>query len=201
MCGINLLIHSKLFSDATMPWLQNNVIQFEVRVYDITTSSIWRYRDTDLDKKVNTYDFSFQHGDVIKWKQFLHYWHFVRGIHLSPVGSPHKGQWRGALMFCLICAWINGWVNNREAGDLRRHRSHYDVTVMGILPERIAIKSHQWCIAWLMEWFDLGYKQRLSINTQYGLFQQMRFIGTPQANQLEATQASLLYRDSIIYKS
>ena len=34
------------------------------------------------------------------------------------------------LMFSLICAWINGWVNNREAGDLRRHRGHYDVTVM-----------------------------------------------------------------------
>ena len=22
-------------------------------------------------------------------------------------------QWRGALMFSLICAWINGWINNR----------------------------------------------------------------------------------------
>ena len=48
----------------------------------------------------------------------------------SPVNSPHKGQCRGALMFSLICVWINGWVNNREAGDLRRHRAHYDVTVM-----------------------------------------------------------------------
>ena len=48
----------------------------------------------------------------------------------SPVNSPHKGQWRGALMFSLICAWINGWVNNREAVDLRRYRAHYDVTVM-----------------------------------------------------------------------
>ena len=47
-----------------------------------------------------------------------------------PVNSPHKGQWRGALMFFLICAWINDWVNNREAGDLRRHRGHYDVSVM-----------------------------------------------------------------------
>ena len=45
-------------------------------------------------------------------------------------GSPHKGQWRGALMFSLICVWTNGWVNNREAGDLRRHRGHYDVIVM-----------------------------------------------------------------------
>ena len=44
---------------------------------------------------------------------------------------PHKGQWRAALMFSLICVWINGWVNNGEAGDLRRYRAHYDVTVMG----------------------------------------------------------------------
>ena len=43
---------------------------------------------------------------------------------------PHKGQWRGALMFSLICVWINGWVNNREAGDLRRSCAHYDVIVM-----------------------------------------------------------------------
>ena len=50
----------------------------------------------------------------------------------SPVTSevPSKVQWRGALMFSLICAWINGWINSREAGDLRRHRAHYDVIVM-----------------------------------------------------------------------
>ena len=47
-----------------------------------------------------------------------------------PVNSPHKGQWRRALMFSLICVWINDWTNNREAGDLRRYRGHYDVTVM-----------------------------------------------------------------------
>ena len=73
-----------------------------------------------------------QHDDVIKWKHFPSYWTFVRGIHRSPVDSPHKGQWRGALMCSLICAWINGWVNNHKAGDLRRHRAHYDVIVMGI---------------------------------------------------------------------
>ena len=48
----------------------------------------------------------------------------------SPVNSPHKGQWRGVLMFSLICAWTIGWVNNHEAGDLRRQRAHYDVIVM-----------------------------------------------------------------------
>ena len=70
------------------------------------------------------------HDDVIKWKHFPRYWPFVRGNHRSPVNYPHKGQWRGALMFSLICVWINGWVNNREAGDLRRYRAHYDVIVM-----------------------------------------------------------------------
>ena len=68
--------------------------------------------------------------DVIKWKHFPRYWPFVRGILQSPVNFRHKGQWRGALVFSLICAWIIGWVNNREAGDLRPHRAHYDVIVM-----------------------------------------------------------------------
>ena len=72
----------------------------------------------------------YRHDDVIKWKHFPRCWPFVRGFHRSPVNSPHKGQWRGALMFSLICVWINGLVNNREAGDLRRYRAHYDVNVM-----------------------------------------------------------------------
>ena len=70
------------------------------------------------------------HDDVIHWKHFLRYWPFVRIIHRSPVNAPHNGQWRGTLMLSLNCAWINGWVNNREAGDLRRHRAHYGVIVM-----------------------------------------------------------------------
>ena len=70
------------------------------------------------------------HDDVIKWKHFARYWPFVRGIHRSPVNSPHKGQWRGALLFSFICVWTNGWVNNRSAADLRRNRAHYDVSVM-----------------------------------------------------------------------
>ena len=63
-------------------------------------------------------------------EHFPCYWPFVREIHRSPVNFPHKVQWRGALMFSLICARMNGWVNNREAGDLRRYRVHYDVIVM-----------------------------------------------------------------------
>ena len=65
------------------------------------------------------------HDDVIKCKHFPRYWPFVREMNFS-----HKGQWRGALMFSLICTRINGWVNNGEAGDLRRYRVHCDITVM-----------------------------------------------------------------------
>ena len=75
-------------------------------------------------------DIAQDHDDVIKWKYLPRYWPFVRGIHRSPVNAPHKGQWRGVLRFSLISARINGWVNNREAGDLRRHRAHYGVIVM-----------------------------------------------------------------------
>ena len=71
-----------------------------------------------------------KHDDVMKWKHFPRFWLFVRGIHRSLVNSPHKGQWRGALMFSLIYAWINVWANHRDAGDLRRYPTHYDVTVM-----------------------------------------------------------------------
>ena len=77
------------------------------------------------------------HDDVIKWKHFPRYWPFVRRIHRSLGNSPHKGQWRGALMFSLICVWINGWVNNRGAGDLRRNQTHYDVIVMELRLEAI----------------------------------------------------------------
>ena len=68
-------------------------------------------------------DMENRHDEVIKWKHFPCYWPFVRGIH-------HKGQWCGALMFSLTYAWINGWVNHGEAGDLRCHHTHCDVTVM-----------------------------------------------------------------------
>ena len=72
----------------------------------------------------------------------------VRGKHRTPVNSPHKGQCRGAVMFSLICPWINGWVNNREAGDLRRHGTHYDVTVIELM---FVLQSNPWrmcCWSW-----------------------------------------------------
>ena len=75
-----------------------------------------------------------QHDDVIKWKHFPRYWPFVRGIHRSPVNSPHKGQWRGALIFFFDLCLNKRSSKNREVGDLRRYRAHNDVTVMNIDP-------------------------------------------------------------------
>ena len=69
------------------------------------------------------------------------------GNSLVPVNSPHKGQWRRALMFTLICARINGWVNNRETGDLRRYCAHYDVIVM------------YWTLGNKVHWQQYSYKK------------------------------------------
>ena len=75
------------------------------------------------------------------------------GIHRSPVNSHHKGQWRGALMFSLICTWINGRVNNGEASDLRRHCAHYDVTVMGCCVHNTEMEIIFWlCIDRWLRW-------------------------------------------------
>ena len=83
-------------------------------------------------------------------KHFPRYRPLVRGLHRSPVNSLHKGQWRGALMFSLIYAWINIWVNNRVAGDLRRHRAHYDVSVMG------KVFTRKTCFVSITLWYVAG---------------------------------------------
>ena len=87
--------------------------------------NVWHVADTIL-----KFIFSWWRHQMIKWKHFLCHLPFVQGIHQSLVNSLHKGQWGGALMFSLTCAWINGWVNNHEAGYLGCHRAHYDATVM-----------------------------------------------------------------------
>ena len=67
---------------------------------------------------------------VIKWKHFPRNWPIVRGIHRSLVDSPHKGQRGRALMFSLMGAWTNGWVNSRDVGDLIRHGAHCNVILI-----------------------------------------------------------------------
>ena len=55
------------------------------------------------------------------------------GFRRSPVDSPHKGQWRRALMFSFMYAWANDLVNSGDADDLRRHVADYDIFVMHCL--------------------------------------------------------------------
>ena len=91
--------------------------------------TIFRYRELGL-----YHESCWSPGPLTWWRhqmeKFSALLAFVRGIHRSPVNSRHKGQWRGVFRISLICAWINVWVNKREAGDLGRHSAHYDVTVM-----------------------------------------------------------------------
>ena len=62
--------------------------------------------------------------DVIKWKHFPCYWPFVRGTGEFPSERPVTRSF-GVLFDLRLNKRL---VNNREAGDLRRHRAHYDVT-------------------------------------------------------------------------
>ena len=109
---------------------------------------VWKYlplpvTDTVQCRKLCTW-WNLNHDDVIKWKHFSSYWPFVRWINRSLVKASDAELW----CFFFICPWINGWVNNSGAGDLRRRRAHCDVIVMisNILTVRhpaIKIKSHK----------------------------------------------------------
>ena len=109
----------------------------------------WSMKGTPTICAVLLLQFKLHHDDVIKWKHFSRYWPSVRGIHRSPVNSPHKGQWRGAFIFSLICVWMNGWVNNRDAIDLRRYRAHYDVSVMIVHRSGFQQESHSVRVMWI----------------------------------------------------
>ena len=122
LANINTFIYIYQYFPLFVKYNSNPTLKIHLTVL----SSIWR----SSHYVPKTLYFIFLHDDIIKWKHFPCYWPFVQGIHLSPVNSPHKGQWRGNLMFSLICACINNWLNNEEAGDLRWHCAHYEVTVM-----------------------------------------------------------------------
>ena len=76
-----------------------------------------------------------------------------------PVNSPLKGQWRRAMMFPLISAWINGWVSNREAGDLKRNRTHYDVILIIHSFKPVMNQFTETCITRLWTRPEHGWKQ------------------------------------------
>ena len=123
-CVENIRNHKRIFVFSTIRGWNNS----SFLVYRAWRLLFWPRKDAGYQQP--SYKPGSSHDDVIKWKHFPCYWPFVRGIHWSPVNSLHNGQWRGDSMFSLICAWINGRVNNREAGDLRHNRARYDVIVM-----------------------------------------------------------------------
>ena len=141
------LKENKANQNVNMGHIASNMLAVLLFVHDQFSSWFtWFVRDAALEPR--SYDFpdtsevflievglwliaiKHDHDDVIKWKHIPRYWPFVRGIHRSPVNSSHKVQWRRALVFSLIYAWIKSRVNNRDAGDLRRHCAHHDVIVM-----------------------------------------------------------------------
>ena len=72
------------------------------------------------------------HDDVIRWKHFPRYWPFVRVFTGDRWIPRPKASDTELWCFLFICALINGWVNNCQAGDLRCHRGNYGVTVMSL---------------------------------------------------------------------
>ena len=100
---------------------------YEMRAYSFRSADVYM----PAGKMVSL---TYQFAQIPWWRHQLETFSallaFVRGSHRSRVNSLHKGQLREALMFLLVRAWINGWVNNREPDDLRNYRAHYDVTVM-----------------------------------------------------------------------
>ena len=134
-------------------YLQNIFCVAPVLHSQIVRTNIVTNIDTHIHKQTNT-----QGENIItSLKRVINIfrvtWPLVQGIHQSPVNSPRKGQWHGALMFSLF-AWTNGCVNNRDAGYLRRHHTHYDVTVMSAHRHPSNQLGHQQTRWWLAkQWF------------------------------------------------
>ena len=136
--GSNLLAEIKSFNTEHRSWINNSTHKLYLDgVY--TSLSWWRHQ----------------------METFSALLAICAGNSPVPGEFPHKGQWRRALMFTLICVWINGCVNNREAGDLRRYCAHYGVTVMFCLHvvTKIYGNINTFCDSMKMEtgyWFTLS---------------------------------------------
>ena len=87
------------------------------------------------------------HDDVIKWKHFPRYWPFVRCAGNSPATGEFPTQRPVTRSFDVFfdLRLINGWVNNGEAGDLRRHRAQYIVTIM--LLAFFQVSNTEWLVS------------------------------------------------------
>ena len=122
--------HCYEYSIITGSWMKQRYANTRLELV-LCLLMAWPHQESGYRQAYHWLGMSISHDYVIKWKHSSSaLLALCAGNSPVPVNSLHKGQWRGALMFSLIYAWINDWVNNREAGDLRRHRSHCDVNVM-----------------------------------------------------------------------
>ena len=80
------------------------------------------------------------HDDVMEWKHFPRYWPFVQGIHRPPVNSPHKGQWRGTLMFSLICVSWCWWFETQSRSSWRHCNARMDFNYL----RRPSVDCEKW---------------------------------------------------------
>ena len=82
-------------------------------------------------QKLNSEPYRFHGADVAWWRHQMSFSALLAHCEGNPPFTgrlPFQRRW--ALVFSLICVWTNGWANNRDAGDMRRHRAHSDVTVI-----------------------------------------------------------------------
>ena len=108
-------------SECDMTWLSVLWDVSMLSIHQLLPFAWWYEMVAEI---LHTAPFHSTHDDVIKWTHFPRYWSFVRGIHQSPVNSPHKGQWRGALMFYLnkrLSKQSWGWWLETPSHPLWRH--------------------------------------------------------------------------------
>ena len=122
------------------PIAQDKVLPASDRLFDrygkmLDMSANFFYHEIVFSNSPDANMIAWLHDGAIK----LIHFRITGSLRGESVDSPHTGQWRGALMFYLTCTWTNGWANNRDAGDLRRHRASYDVTVMSMWCKHIYV--------------------------------------------------------------
>ena len=122
LCGADILFTLDALRNVKCLWLKGWI--YAVNIHSIVPNGV--YSQWDLSPQltqITSLDCT-HHDDVIKWKNFPPYWPFVREIYRSQeIPRTRTGD---AERFYLTFVWAN----NRDVGDLRRHRAHYDVTVM-----------------------------------------------------------------------
>ena len=112
---------------------------------------------------------------------------FCQGNHRSLVASPHRGQWRGTLVFFFICAWTNVGANNGDAIDFRRHCAHYDVTVLHQQPCTDSLSSTT------PQKFVITKKKKKQNPTEYVLFMNLKYKSTVILNDARSSTTFLHY--------